>query len=92
MYEIKAEDTFIQDVNRWSKKVPELWDEIQAIPEEYDPHLLTNEELNYVGYFEFHLFEGKLDLLVIHTKNRNKKVFRLVRLGSHNELFHSDLR
>ena len=23
MYEIKAEDTFIQDVNRWSKKVPE---------------------------------------------------------------------
>ena len=90
MYEIKAEDTFIQDVNRWSKKVPELWDEIQAItsymqetgeiPEEYDPHLLTNEELNYVGYF------------VIHTKNRNKKVFRLVRLGSHNELFHSDLR
>lgn len=37
MYEIKAEDTFIQDVNRWSKKVPELWDEIQAtgeIPEE----------------------------------------------------------
>ena len=31
MYEIKAEDTFIQDVNRWSKKVPELWDEIQAI-------------------------------------------------------------
>lgn len=62
MYEIKAEDTFIQDVNRWSKKVPELWDEIQAItsymqetgeiPEEQDPHLLTNEELNYVGYFE----------------------------------------
>ena len=69
MYEIKAEDTFIQDVNRWSKKIPNLWDEIQAItsymqetgeiPEEYDPHLLTNEELNYVGYFEFHLFEGK---------------------------------
>ncbi len=23
MYEIKAEDTFIQDVNRWSKKVTE---------------------------------------------------------------------
>ena len=31
MYEIKAKDTFIQDENRWSKKVPELWDEIQAI-------------------------------------------------------------
>lgn len=85
MYEIKAEDTFIQDVNRWSKKVPELWDEIQAItsymqetgeiPEEYDPHLLTNEELNYVGYFEFHLFEGNLTCLLFIQKTEIKKSF-----------------
>ena len=77
MYEIKAEDTFIQDVNRWSKKVPELWDEIQAItsymqetgeiPEEQDPHLLNNEEMNNVEYFEFHLFDVKLDLFFILT-------------------------
>lgn len=85
MYEIKAEDTFIQDVNRWSKKVPELWDEIQAItsymqetgeiPEEYDPHLLTNEELNYVGYFEFHLFGGNLICLLFIQKTKIKKSF-----------------
>lgn len=86
MYEIKAEDTFIQDVNRWSKKVPELWDEIQAItsymqetgeiPEEYDPHLLTNEELNYVRYFEFHLYlRGNLTCLLFIQKTEIKKSF-----------------
>ena len=86
MYEIKAEDTFIQDVNRWSKKVPELGDEIQAItsymqetgeiPEEYDPHLLTNEELNYVGYFEFHLYlRGNLTCLLFIQKTEIKKSF-----------------
>ena len=84
MYEIKAEDTFIQDVNRWSKKVTELWDEIQAItsymqengeiPEEYDPHLLTNEELNYVGYFEIYL-RGNLTCLLFIQKTEIKKSF-----------------
>lgn len=102
MYEIKVEDTFLRDVNHWVKEIPNLWDEIQAVteymqetgevPEEYDPHLLTNDSLNYVGYLEFHLLDGKIDLLVIHTKNDSNKVFRLVRLGTHKELFHSNLR
>lgn len=101
-YVVYPEDTFIKDVKRWSKKIPNLWHEISAItsvmqedgkiPAEYDPHLLTDKDLNYVGYFEFHLFEGKLDLLVIHTQNKKQHSFRLVRLGTHEELFHTELR
>lgn len=101
-YYVYPEDTFIKDVNRWSKKVPKLWQEIQAVtacmqeegkvPAEYDPHFLTDKDLNYVGYFEFHLPDGKVDLLVIHTQNKKKRSFRLVRLGTHQELFHTELR
>lgn len=101
-YYVYPEDTFIKDVNRWRKKVPNLWQEIQAvtsymqeegkIPADYDPHRLTDKDLNYVGYFEFHLLDGKIDLLVIHTQNRKRHNFRLVRLGTHNELFHTELR
>lgn len=102
MYKVFPEDTFIQDVNRWSKVIPNLWDEIDAVaavmaetgtvPEEYNPHLLEDPSLNYTGYLEFHLLDGKLDLLVIYTRNNKKYTFRLVRLGSHTELFHTELK
>lgn len=38
---------------------------------------------------DFHLFDGKVDLLIIYTEINKRKVFRFMRLGSHNELFHS---
>ncbi|MGQ5709742.1 type II toxin-antitoxin system RelE/ParE family toxin [Lactobacillus sp. PSON] len=102
MYKVFPEDTFIRDADRWSKVIPELWNEIDAVvavmmetgnvPEEYNPHLLDNSNLNYAGYLEFHLLDGKVDLLVIYTKNSKKYTFRLVRLGSHQELFHRELK
>lgn len=101
-YTIYPEDTFVRDVDHWSKKVPNLWKEIQAVtdymqnngkvPQEYDPHLLTDSKLNYVGYYEFHLFDGRLDLLIIHTNNKKRHSFRLIRLGTHEELFHTELK
>lgn len=102
MYKVFPEDTFIRDVNRWSKIIPNLWDEIDAVtaimmengtvPPEYNPHLLDNTSLNYAGYLEFHLLDGKVDVLVIYTKNNKKNNFRLIRLGSHKELFHQELK
>lgn len=102
MYTVFPEDIFIKDVNRWSKIVPELWNEVDAltdviietgaIPQEYNPHFLDNPDLNYAGYFDLHLLDGKIDLVVIYTENNKERTFRLVRLGSHEELFHKELK
>lgn len=100
---IHPEHQFIIDANRWAKKFPKIWDEIKAVmddiketgsvPEEYDPHLLTNPMLNYTGYDEFHLLDNdKICLLVIYKLKANKSYCRLVRLGTHEELFHSYLK
>lgn len=102
MFNVFPEDTFIKDVDRWSKVIPNLWDEIDAlvsviietgeVPEEYNPHFLDNPELNYAGYFDLHLLDGKIDLVIIYTESQKRRTFRLIRLGSHEELFHKELR
>lgn len=102
-FKIIPERQFILDAKEWSKSIPTIWDEIQGvadvitetgeIPEEYDPHDLSNTELNYVGYSEFHLLDdNKLSILVIYHVVKNKKVFRFIRLGTHHDLFHGDLK
>lgn len=102
MYSVYPEDTFIRDTDRWSRKIPQIWNEIDAvaaiiietgkIPEEYDPHFLSDPNLNYAGYFDFHLLDGRLDLVIIYSENNKKKAFRFIRLGTHNELFHEKLK
>lgn len=100
---IHPEHQFISDATRWSKQFPNIWDEIEAImdelketgsiPKEYHPHLLTNPMLNYSGYDEFHLLDNdKICLLVIYKLKANKSYYRFVRLGTHEELFHSNLK
>lgn len=93
---IKLETTFEKDVNRWKKKIPDLQNELKAvfqdymtlgiIRDEYDPHLLDNPALPYYGDMEFHLFD---DLLVVYIEITKKNHIRFIRLGTHDELFHS---
>ncbi|WP_050950848.1 hypothetical protein [Limosilactobacillus gastricus] len=64
MYTVIYEKQFYNDFNYWKRLVPELVDEIKAvveeivveeiiengqIPDEYNPHVLTNHNLNYRG-------------------------------------------
>ncbi|HJE27073.1 type II toxin-antitoxin system YafQ family toxin [Limosilactobacillus pontis] len=89
---------FQLDVNKWKNQVDDLQGELRdivdyiieygEIPSEYDPHELVDLTLPYTGTMDFHLFDGKVDLLVIYTEINKHRVFRFMRLGSHNELFH----
>ncbi|KRL79508.1 type II toxin-antitoxin system YafQ family toxin [Ligilactobacillus equi] len=97
-WQIRYDQEFINDVRYWKTQVSNLREELQAIteyileygevPEEYNPHLLVDPSLPYNGNMDFHLFDGKLDLLVIYTEIEKKKIFRFIRLGSHKQLFH----
>lgn len=51
-----------------------------TVPKEYNPHLLTG---NYKGYMECHV---ENDFLLIWL-DENEDLIKLVRLGSHSELF-----
>ncbi|MCQ2569774.1 MAG: type II toxin-antitoxin system YafQ family toxin [Limosilactobacillus sp.] len=96
-WQITYDQTFIRDVKRWKLLVPDLQRELRAIieyileygeiPNEYNPHSLIDPTLPYSGNMDFHLFDGKVDLIVIYLEISKRKVFRFIRLGSHEELF-----
>lgn len=44
---------------------------------------------NWRKKVDFHLFDGKVDSLIIHIEINKRKVFRFMRLGSYNEIFSS---
>lgn len=54
--------------------------ETGTLPKEYSPHLLTG---NYKGYMECHV---ENDFLLIWI-DKNEDLIKLIRLGSHSELF-----
>lgn len=62
------------------KSVLQLLKETGTIPQEYKPHPLTG---NYKGYMECHV-EADLRLIWI---DESGDIIKLVRLGSHSELF-----
>lgn len=96
-YEIHYDREFKADIKRWKKRIPDLQEELRAIvsfileygyiPDTYDPHPLEDPNLPFYGYSDFHLFDGKLDLVIIYTEFHKHKVFRLIRMGNHKELF-----
>ena len=51
-----------------------------TVPKEYNPHPLSG---NYKGYFECHVLN---DFLIIWIDEK-KNIIKLVRIGSHSELF-----
>ena len=97
-WRISYDRQFKLDVNNWRKRVDNLQTELRGIidyileygeiPEEYDPHKLVDSSLPYTGNMDFHLLDGKVDLIIIYTEINKRKVFRFMRLGGHNELFH----
>lgn len=97
-WKVRFDRQFKIDVNNWRKKADNLQVELQGtidyileygeIPAEYDPHELIDPTLPYTGNMDSHLFDGKVDLLIIYTEINKRKVFCFMCLGSHNELFH----
>lgn len=102
MYELKPEPQFKKDYQNLKRSHPELLSDLLetlkqlqkngTVDSEYYPHLLNNRGGNYTGNYEYHLSDGKVDVLIIYMPHKTNPVIRLIRVGSHNELFHSDLK
>ena len=101
MYEIKVEPAFKADYARVMKRHPRLRGEFKeavselmrtgAVPNEYGPHELSNPGGNYTGHIDFHLSDGMVDVVVLYMPHKSNPIIRLVRMGSHDELFQGPL-
>ena len=96
-YQIVFEHAFKSDYKRVVALHPqiknELYDalkELEAdgkVSEGYNPHRLIQPGGNYTGHMEFHLAEGKYDVIVIYQPHHTSPSVRMVRMGKHRELF-----
>lgn len=101
MYKLKPEPQFKEDYRRLKRVHPELINDLMqaleqlqlygVVDQAYQPHALINRGGNFTGNYEFHLLDGKVAVLVIYMPHKTNPVIRLVRLGSHAELFHNNL-
>ena len=89
MKELKYTSQFKKDLKRIQnnpkrveglKKVLELLQDAKPLPKEYKPHILAG---NYKGFMECHI---ESDLLLIWMDEK-KNIIKLIRMGSHSELF-----
>lgn len=89
MRELKQTSQFKKDLKRIQnnpKKVASLQTVLErlqttgTVPQEYKPHLLIGD---YKGYMECHV---ENDLLLIWF-DESKELIKLIRLGTHSELF-----
>lgn len=89
MKEIKTGKSFKKDLKRFinqPKKLHKLYDFLhilrheEKIPPTYHAHMLTGD---YAGYWECHIESDFLLIWIDETSN----VIKLIRLGSHSELF-----
>ena len=97
MFQIKVEAVFASDYKRVMRKYPNLKSEFKtavselasngAVPASYRPHMLQNPGGNYNGHIDFHLSDGLVDVVVLYLPHKTNPIIRLVRMGSHDELF-----
>ena len=102
MYKLKVEPQFKKDYQQLKHRHPELITELLntlnqlrfngIVEAKYQPHILSNRGGNYNGSYEYHLSDGKVDVLVIYMPHKTNPSVRLIRVGNHNELFHSTLK
>lgn len=101
MFEIRVEPAFKADYARTMKRHPQLKSEFKeavselvrtgTVPAEYGPHELDNPGGNYNGHIDFHLSDGMVDVVVLYMPHKTNPIIRLVRMGSHDELFQGPL-
>ncbi len=53
--------------------------------------ILDNPGGNYNAYWDFHLADGLVDVVVLYMPHKTNPIIRLVRMGSHDELFQGPL-
>lgn len=102
MYRLKSDPEFKRDFRRVVRRHPWIRAELDAaarelavngeLPESYGAHLLDNPGGNYNGHVDFHLSDGKVDVVVLYLPHRSNPEIRFVRMGTHEELFEGPVR
>lgn len=102
MFAVQYEASFKTDFKRVMRRYPELLGEFKAavaelaahgvVPEQYRPHELKNPGGNYNGHIDFHLSDGLVDVVVLYLPHKTNPIVRLVRMGTHDELFGGPLK
>ncbi len=97
MFTIKYEPQFKKDYKKFKHQHPELVKDFRntlnqlirngKVGNGYDLHSLDKRGGNYSGHFDYHLSDGKVDVVVIYKPHKTNPQIRLVRIGSHEELF-----
>lgn len=101
-YTLKYDPAFKADYRREMRAHPELRAEFRAavrelaetgaVPEAYSPHALGNQGGNYNGHIDFHLSDGRIDVVVLYLPHKTEPVIRFVRMGPHELFFRGPLR
>lgn len=97
MFRIASDSVFDRDYKRvvhvypWIKRefiaaVRELMTS-GTLPESYKAHVLDNPGGNYNRHMDFHLSDGQVDVVVLYMPHKTNPEIRLVRMGTHDELF-----
>lgn len=90
MFELHFTNQFKKDFKRYKSdpvKVTKIFGLLKllemgkSIPNEFRPHKLKG---NFKGYLECHI---ESDLLLIWLNDEKEKIIKLIRLGTHSELF-----
>lgn len=102
MFQIKTDEAFRADYRKVKRSHPHIVPELKAAIEElaingkvspcYHPHSLENQGGNYNGHINFHLSDGEVDVVVLYLPHKTNPQIRLVRIGTHSDLFQGPLR
>ncbi|MBM6907972.1 type II toxin-antitoxin system YafQ family toxin [Collinsella intestinalis] len=99
---MKFDASFTADYRRVTRRYPcikrELGDAIRELsehgelPDSHGAHLLGNPGGSYNGHIDFHLSDGKVDVLALYLPHKTNPEIRFVRMGTHEELFQGSVR
>lgn len=97
MFIIKYEPQFKKDYKKFKYEHPELIKDFRntvnqliktgKVEQSYDLHPLDKHGGKYSGHFDYHLSDGKVDILVIYKPHKTNPQIRLVRIGNHKDIF-----
>ena len=101
MFEIVVESRFKKDFRKIAREHEGIVAEFKVavsqlmrdgrVADEYRPHILSNPGGTYTGHVDFHLSDGKVDVLVLYMPHKTNPSIRLVRISSHRDLFEGGL-
>lgn len=96
-YQLKIDPQFKKDYQIFKKQYQELVSEFKValqelrlnghVPDAYHPHKLDNRGGLYNDTIDFHLSDGQVDVVVLYMPHKSNPVIRLVRIGTHQDLF-----